>query len=469
MLAMSALCSRFPPVFHSLTSYKLSSLPNHNYLPAYPHRNRLRTWASVSKKPRGSRRVKSNEDLYNDIREFLSAVGLPHDHVPSMKQLSEHGRQDLANIVRRRGYKFIRELLTRSAEMQINISITEEKLTGGQHIPSGGEGHHEKVKDSCEDTSLLSEANEIKEHEKSLVEDAQTNTGLDSDKDDSCSPESSIYPSLQDKVAKFIQDGELDDVEDSGFDILNERTSQDSTAIAQSPYAIESNSISVLGQQNDPVLNSADTVNGNMASSSHQVEHRVLETSSSRIESHSSEEVNIIDFKEDQEIEAQNLGNQAEINHLKFILHQKELELTQLKEEIEKEKVALSILQTKADKEIIKAQKLILEKDAELQAAEESLSELKEVEIQYWGEGEVVEVAGSFNGWHQKIKMDSQPSSSLSDPNGSRKSRLWRSVLWLYPGVYEIKFIVDGHWTVDPQRESVTRDIMHNNILRVVR
>ena len=69
---------------------------------------------------------------------------------------------------------------------------------------------------------------------------------------------------------------------DSGFDILNERTSQDSTAIAQSPYAIESNSISVLGQQNDPVLNSADTVNGNMASSSHQVEHRVMETSSSR-------------------------------------------------------------------------------------------------------------------------------------------------------------------------------------------
>lgn len=444
--------------------------------------------------------MKSNEDLYNDIREFLSAVGLPHDHVPSMKQLQQHGRQDLANIVRRRGYKFIRELLTSSAEMQINVSITQEKLTGGQDIPGGCEGLHEKVKDSHDATSLSNEANQIKEHEKSLVEDAsmsiqeadvfepsddasfslgatggdllegdtdvaQTNTRLESDQDDSCSPESSIYPLLQDKVAKFIQNGELDDVEESGFDILNERTSQDSTAIAQSPDAIQSNSISTLGRQNNLVLNSADTANGSMASSS----HRVLETSSSRTESHSSEEANIIDFKEDQEIEALNLGNQAEINHLKFILHQKELELTQLKEEIEKEKLALSILQTKADEEIGKAQKLILEKDAELQAAEDSLSELKEVEIQYWGEGEVVEISGSFNGWHQKIKMDSQPSSSLSDPNGSRKSRLWISVLWLYPGVYEIKFIVDGHWTVDPQRESVIRGTIHNNILRVVR
>lgn len=41
--------------------------------------------------------------------------------------------------------------------------------------------------------------------------------------------------------------------------------------------------------------------------------------------------------------------------------------------------LALTILQTKAETEINKAQKLLLEKDAELNAAEESLSGLKEV------------------------------------------------------------------------------------------
>nr|POE87125.1 dna repair helicase xpb1 [Quercus suber] len=54
---------------------------------------------------------------------------------------------------------------------------------------------------------------------------------------------------------------------------------------------------------------------------------------------------------------------QADINHLKFMLHQKELELSLLKEQIEKEKLALSDLQTKAEAEIGKAQKLMSEKD----------------------------------------------------------------------------------------------------------
>ncbi|KAL3536234.1 hypothetical protein ACH5RR_004695 [Cinchona calisaya] len=492
MSALSSLC----PVLHSLSSHKLSWSPlpslQQNNLPIYPHQNHPRICASLSKKPRGSRRaVKSNEDLCKDIKGFLSAAGLPQDHVPSMKELSEHGRQDLANIVRRRGYKFIRELLTSSAEIQINGSCTEEKLTGEQDICSEYEGistgQQEKVKDASDDISLSSEANK---REQSLAKDAsistevdimefaedlsfsigtaganllqdnvtvpETNRKLDSDNDISSGPESSIYPSLQGKVAKFIQDGDLDDIE------------EDSRAITESQNAIESNSVSTPGQQNDPVFYGAEIIKGNTALPSHQVEHPAMDTNSSRMESHSTE-IATIDCKKDQEVEAQKVENQAEINRLKFILHQKELELNQLKEEIEKEKLALSTLQTKADREISRAQKLILEKDAELQAAEETLSGLQEVEIQYCGEGEVVEVAGSFNGWHQKIKMDSQPSSSISDLIGSQKSRLWRTMLWLYPGVYEIKFIVDGRWTVDPQRESVTRATIHNNILRVIR
>lgn len=150
------------------------------------------------------------------------------------------------------------------------------------------------------------------------------------------------------------------------------------------------------------------------------------------------------------------------------MLHQKELELSRLKEDIEKEKQGLSILQSKAESEISKAQKLISEKDVELHAAEESLSGLVEAKVQYTGEGQMVEVAGSFNGWHQIIKMEPQPSSTLLDPVGSRKSRLWSTTLWLYPGVYEIKFVVDGQWKIDPQRESTIKGGIENNLLRVV-
>lgn len=36
--------------------------------------------------------MKSDQELCNDIREFVSAVGLPEGHLPSMKELSQHGR-----------------------------------------------------------------------------------------------------------------------------------------------------------------------------------------------------------------------------------------------------------------------------------------------------------------------------------------------------------------------------------------
>lgn len=38
------------------------------------------------------KKVRSNEDLCNDIREFMSEFQFPEDHVPSFKELSEHGR-----------------------------------------------------------------------------------------------------------------------------------------------------------------------------------------------------------------------------------------------------------------------------------------------------------------------------------------------------------------------------------------
>ncbi|GKV48404.1 hypothetical protein SLEP1_g55226 [Rubroshorea leprosula] len=120
------------------------------------------------------------------------------------------------------------------------------------------------------------------------------------------------------------------------------------------------------------------------------------------------------------------------------MLQQKKMEMSSLKEQIEMEKIALSSLQTKAETKIKKAQEFVFQKDSELQAAEESLSGLEEVQIEYSGEGEIVEVTGSFNGWHHRIKMDPQASSGVIDPVGSRKSKMWSTVLWLYPGTYEV-------------------------------
>ncbi|KAL9426827.1 hypothetical protein AB3S75_033580 [Citrus x aurantiifolia] len=338
--------------------------------------------SSSSSSSRSSRKVKSNEELYNDLREFLSTVGLSESHVPSMKELSAHGRDDLANIVRRRGYKFIRQLLKSSTKPGFNGFVAEKSLAESLSDPSFvGEvspnlnGHYEKA-------------------------------------------------DMEEKVANFFQNGDLDIIEDRAM-ILN-------------GSALTSKQIASFATVNHPLS-----------------------------EDHLGTGVGGADF-DSSEVEARRRENQLEIDHLKFMLHQKEMELSRLKEQIEKEKLALSVLQTKAVTEINKAEKLISDKDEELIAAEESLSGLEVVEIQYSGDGEIVEVAGSFNGWHHWIKMDPLPSSSIIEPIRSRKSRLWSTVLWLYPGTYEIKFIVDGQWKVDPQRESVTKGGICNNILRVI-
>ncbi|KAI3471870.1 hypothetical protein Pfo_028558 [Paulownia fortunei] len=409
------------PTFHSLSSRKLSfsshlPLPNSHVNDHHKCRYSTIFASSLKKSPRASRKVKSDADLCNDIKEFLSTVGLPENHVPTLKELSHYGRQDLANVVRRRGYKFIRQLLATSS--------TEKFI--GSNIDTGQTGNLEvRMRSSMFSVDVLSNESIQEQDFNSCIE---TDEELNPNDQSFVATESNTL-SLQEKVAKFIQHGELDTIEKFAFSHQ---------------------------QQKELMLCSsggAEMLNGNVPSSVQKVE----DPGNSHIST--KEQTNIGSKNLDDE--RQKVENHAEIKRLKFLLHQKELELTQLKQQIEKEKLSLSLLQTKAETEISKAQKLISEKETELHAAEETLSGLKEVEIQYSGDGETVELAGSFNGWHQKITMDLQPSSSIADPTGSRTSRLWRAVLWLYPGVYEIKFVIDGHWRIDPQRESITRNSNH--------
>ncbi|XP_042409019.1 protein PTST homolog 3, chloroplastic-like isoform X7 [Zingiber officinale] len=248
-----------------------------------PHPARRNLCCSGKKYSSKGRAAKSDEELCDELREFIESMGLPEDHLPSISELRDNGRKDLANIVRRRGYKAITELL----------------------------------------------------------------------------------------------------------------------------------------------LNSNSAIEGD---------------------------------------------NLNDINHLKSLLCQKETELSQLKKQIEDEKFALVNLRARVKAELGDIQCSIADKDAELRAAQEYLNGLKEVHINYRTNGQVVEVAGSFNGWQHKVRMDLDHSSECIDSPDSRKPELWSTVLWLYPGIYEvteIKFIVDGHWTVDPGQEIIISGGFTNNVLTV--
>ncbi|CAH8379422.1 unnamed protein product [Eruca vesicaria subsp. sativa] len=559
-------------------------------------KNAFICFACSIKQTRVRKRVKSNEELRSEILEFVALAGLPPGHVPSMKELTAHERVDLANVVRRRGYKFIRELLADSEDCNELTSSSgvslEDSLTEGQDYgslstepPSSSEidstatdasvsldqitrnfteevdvassspeseeygsvsqdesslaafsdlgdssysaesnlesesvelsnaadtesssseastsENHSLVLDdtsSCSereaDNVLVAEedleVNDVDE-ESSLTCDHYTSQDLNHTKlvesvdteslsgentmanaenfqnqqmaenhsDDSVvEPDhndwtlglSSSTSSIEEKTTRFIQNGYLDTVDDNVDDTPNESSPEETT---------KGDEYSHVGQRSVSM-----TPNGSAVAYEVAYEEVTYATEANNSQRNSDQRHGNAELDKDSHDETMKRENQVEITRLRFMLRQKELELSRLKEQIEKEKLSLSVLQRKAETEIQKAQMLVSQKDVELQEAEESLSGLQEVEIEYCGDGNVVEVTGSFNGWEHRVGLELETSKS------SGKEKCWSTLLWLYPGTYEIKFIVDGQWITDPQRDSVTRGHITNNILKVDR
>ena len=72
-------------------------------------------------------------------------------------------------------------------------------------------------------------------------------------------------------------------------------------------------------------------------------------------------------------------------------------------------------------------------------------------------DAKAVVLAGTFNGWDLKR-------SPLRRTNTG-----WKTTLWLPPGRYEYRFVVDGQWMNDPQeRDSAPNEFGGTNSLLVV-
>ncbi|KAL2992516.1 hypothetical protein AAZX31_10G051900 [Glycine max] len=535
---------------------------------------------------RKSRRLKSDAEIRNDIREFLNSVGLPEDHIPSTKELLLHGWNDLANIVRRRGHKQIQELRTRSSlNDDADFLSAETSLDEGLDAANGFEdpltGQGEKVDSLVDDIEALTEillgsssgslyvdsssslgegTNIAEEASTNIVEDGLSEvedhaevvndvtegnfyptelTSVDNDYDSSImrteisgelpfeavsSGNSEFEDSLvgkmvgeitlslteshsntscndsnldtEDKEFSHLEPlvgfpleqkdlGALEGLNDSKDDIVEDVTTTSEVSVRENlsgdnkldsvvHSAADSNSTNLDTLANlslkEKVANFIQNGDLDPVEGTHLPEDNNVMAHGNSLTSKQVVPSGALDL--DQPLWDDHLPHEDVTTHFNKDLdteYQKESELSWLKEQIDKKKLALSVLQTKAEAEISKARKLISEKDAELHVAEGSLSELKEVQIEFCGDGDVVELAGSFNGWHHRIELDPQQSTSALDLDGSRSSRCWSTMLWLYPGVYEIKFVVDGKWITDPQRESVTRGHIRNNILRVDR
>ncbi|CAI5462486.1 unnamed protein product [Closterium sp. Yama58-4] len=154
---------------------------------------------------------------------------------------------------------------------------------------------------------------------------------------------------------------------------------------------------------------------------------------------------------------------------LPFLSHQasREEELAVIMREMEEAKAQFHLMKANAESELALARQAVLERDVKLEAAQQAMGALVKVVVEYWGEGHEVLLAGSFNGWQSHVPLVPDESSHIPNHDGSRGAMIWSCTLWLYPGHYQVKFIVDGRWTLDQRRAVVEGNMGQNNLLIV--
>ncbi|XP_052173298.1 protein PTST homolog 2, chloroplastic [Diospyros lotus] len=115
----------------------------------------------------------------------------------------------------------------------------------------------------------------------------------------------------------------------------------------------------------------------------------------------------------------------------------------------------LAVLEGKMTLAIIDAQKIVEEKQKLIDGARGALQLLRTTCVVWPNSASEVLLAGSFDGWTSQRKMEKS------------KNGIFSVCLKLYPGQYEIKFIVDGVWKTDPLRPIVHNNGFENNLLLI--
>ncbi|OMO55130.1 hypothetical protein COLO4_36184 [Corchorus olitorius] len=130
-----------------------------------------------------------------------------------------------------------------------------------------------------------------------------------------------------------------------------------------------------------------------------------------------------------------------------------ETEIMNAQDKLRSIRARLAVLEGKMALAIIDAQKTAEEKQKRINDARRALQLLRPACIVWPNSGSEVLLAGSFDGWATKRKMEKSSTGVFSVS------------LKLYPGRYEIKFIVDGEWKIDPLRPIVNNNGFANNLL----
>ncbi|KAG6486021.1 hypothetical protein ZIOFF_054591 [Zingiber officinale] len=144
-----------------------------------------------------------------------------------------------------------------------------------------------------------------------------------------------------------------------------------------------------------------------------------------------------------------------ELHSLSDVWEFQETEIMKARDKLRSIRAKLTVIDGKLSLEIREAQKIAEEKQSSITAAQMALSLLRTTCIVWPNSASEVLLVGSFDGWANQRRMERS------------NSGIFSLQLKLYPGRYEIKFIVDGVWKIDPLRPTAHNNGHENNLLMV--
>ncbi|CAN6727312.1 unnamed protein product [Malus baccata var. baccata] len=146
-------------------------------------------------------------------------------------------------------------------------------------------------------------------------------------------------------------------------------------------------------------------------------------------------------------------SNSADLQNLADAWEFQENEIMQAQDKLRSTRAKLAVLEGKVAMAIIESQKIVEEKQKRISDARRALRLLRTACIVWPNSASEVLISGSYDGWTTQRKMEKS------------RTGVFSLSLKLYPGRYEIKFIADGEWRVDPLRPIVRNNGYENNVL----
>ncbi|KAK9063415.1 hypothetical protein SSX86_017285 [Deinandra increscens subsp. villosa] len=148
-------------------------------------------------------------------------------------------------------------------------------------------------------------------------------------------------------------------------------------------------------------------------------------------------------------------SSDSELQQLSDKCEYQENEVMKAGDKLRSLRAKLAVLEGKIALSVTDIKKLVEEKQRRIDSARKTMQLLRTACVFWTHSATEVLLVGSYDGWTSQVKME------------RTRTGIFSTSLRLYPGRYEIKFIVDGIWRIDPMLQVAHNNGYENNILIV--